>query len=411
MRRVVITGTGVISPVGENTDDFWDRVLNGKHNFSCIDTFDCSDFEVKYYSKIKNWNPEPHNITKKEARRMDRFCQFAVAASNQAIAQAGNLDCYDTYRKAVIYGSGVGGFETIDVEKIKHLEKGNQRVSVFFIPMLLINMAPGMIAMAHQFKGTNYGVATACATGTHSIGEAYRSIKDGYADVVITGGSESTIGELAMAGFNNMHALCRGTDPDRISIPFDKDRGGFVIGEGAGALVLEEYEGAVKRGATILAEIVGYGCTADAYHMTSPDPIGQSDAMAIKLAMQEAGVTPEQIGYMNAHGTSTPLNDLYETKAIKLAFGDHAYKLPISSTKGVTGHMIGAAGAVEAIACVKALQEGILPPTRGLIDADPECDLDYIQEGPRKADIEYALSNSLGFGGHNSCIILKKFTK
>ena len=306
-------------------------------------------------------------------------------------------------------GSGIGGLQTMEAEHTKLLEKGPDRVSVFFIPMMISNMAAGSIAMKTGFKGTNFCPVTACATSAHAVGEAFRAIKHGYLDACITGGSEATVTRFAVAGFNNMTALSRSTDPDRASIPFDAQRDGFIIGEGGGVLVLEELEHAKARGAEIYAEVVGYGATCDAYHITSPSPDGQAAAKAMSLAIEEAGLKPDEIGYINAHGTSTPLNDKYETGAIKIAFGEAAGKVAISSTKSMTGHLLGAAGAVESIVCAMALKEGVIPPTIGYREADPECDLDYVTEGARKVDLKAAISNSLGFGGHNATLCFKKY--
>lgn len=340
---------------------------------------------------------------------MDRYTQFAMAAAKELFANAGEISLPDPYRAGVIIGSGVGGFLTITSEHEKYLEKGPGRVSVFMIPMMIANMAAGQIAIDYGFRGDNFATVTACASSAHAVGEAFRKIKDGYLDLAVAGGAEATITKFALAGFDNMGALTKGTDCDRLSIPFDKERSGFVMSEGAGLLLLEEYEHAKARGAHILGEIVGYGATSDAYHMTSPALDGEGAARAMVNAVLEAGIRPEQVDYINAHGTSTPLNEKCETAAIKTAFGEHAYHLPISSTKSMTGHMLGAAGGIEAVACVKTLEEGILPPTLGYKVPDEECDLDYVTEGARKVDVTYALSNSLGFGGHNASLLFKRF--
>lgn len=409
MKRVVITSTGVVSPVGLNTQDFWNSLKTGKHGFAPITLFDTSRVAVKNAAEIKNWDPVAMGLNKKEARRMDRYTQFAVAASKELIAGAGDLSGIDPYRAGVIVGSGIGGFNSTVEDHVKFMEKGPSRTSVFLIPMMICNIAAGQIAIEHGFKGDNFSIVTACASGSHTIGEAFRKIKFGYLDLCIAGGAESSINEFSVSGFQNMRTLSESTDCDRLSIPFDKERSGFVMSEGAGLLLLEEYEHAVRRGAQILGEIVGYGATDDAYHITSPAPDGAGATHAMVHAMQEAGIRPDEVGYINAHGTSTELNEKIETAAIKAAFGDHAYHLAVSSTKSVTGHMLGAAGGVEAVASVLALKEGILPPTINLRVPDPDCDLDYITEGARKADVRYVLSNSLGFGGHNAALLFKKY--
>ena len=408
-KRVVITSMGAVTPVGLDVESTWKSMVEGRHGFAPITSFDTSRLKVKCAAQIHDWDPVAMGLNKKDARRMDRYTQFAMAAAKQLMDNAGDLGEYDPYRAGVIVGSGIGGFQTNLDEHVKFLEKGPDRVSVFLIPMMICNMAAGQIAIQYQFKGDNFATVTACATSAHAIGEAFRKIKFGFLDYCITGGSEGTINEYAIAGFQNMGALTEATDCDRLCIPFDKERSGFVMSEGAALLLLEEYEHAKARGAKILGEIVGYGATDDAHHITGPDPNGEGAAHAMMNAMAEAGIRPEQVGYINAHGTSTHLNELCETAGIKLAFGEHAYRLAVSSTKSVTGHMLGAAGAVEAIACAKALQEGILPPTIGYKVPDEECDLDYVTEGARKADVQYALSNSLGFGGHNATLLLKKF--
>ncbi len=408
-RRVVITGTGVISPVGNSVEQFWDSLKAGRHGIGPIAAFSSDAISTKLAAEVKDFDPAAFGIDKKSARRMDRYCQFAVAAANQAMADAGTqFEDLDPFRVGVIIGSGIGGLNSIDAEHRKYIEKGPGRISVFFIPMMIANMAAGTVAMKYGFKGANFSVVTACASGAHSLGEAFRAVKYGHLDAALAGGAEAAICEFGLGGFENMGALCTATDPDRASIPFDKERCGFVMGEGAGVLVLEEYEHAKARGAKIYAELAGYGATADAYHITSPDPTGEGPATALRLAMQEAGAAPEEIGYINAHGTSTGPNDACETQAIKLALGDAAKTVAISSTKSMTGHLLGAAGAVEAIACALALRDGVLPPTIGYRVPDEECDLDYITEGARKSDARYALSNSLGFGGHNATLCLRK---
>lgn len=409
MKRVVITSTGAVTPVGLDTHTLWDSIVQGRHGFSPITSFDTSRLDVKCAAEIKDWNPEQMGLNKKEARRMDRYTQFAMVAAKQLMENAGDLSGMDPYRAGVIVGSGIGGFDTTVREHEKFMEKGPKRVSVFLVPMMISNMAAGQIAIEYGFKGDNFCIVTACSTGGNCIGEAFRKIKHGYLDLAIAGGSESAINEFAIAGFQNMNTLSKSTDCDRLSIPFDKERSGFVMGEGAGLVLLEEYEHAKRRGANILAEVVGYGATDDAHHITGPSPDGEGAGHAMINAMKEAGVEPEQVGYINAHGTSTPLNEKCETAAVKYAFGDHAYKLAVSSTKSMTGHMLGAAGGVEAIITSLALKDGILPPTVGYRVPDEDCDLDYVTDGARKADIQYAVSNSMGFGGHNASILLKKF--
>ena len=409
MKRVVITSTGVVSPVGMNTADFWRNVVQGRHAFRPITSFDTSRIKVKCAAEIDGWDPVAQGLNKKEARRMDRYTQFAMAAAKQVVEGAGDLSGIDPFRAGVIVGSGIGGFQTTLAEHQKFLEKGPDRVSVFMVPMMISNMAAGQIAIEYGFKGDNFAVVTACATGSHSIGEAFRKIKYGYLDLAIAGGAEAPITEVAVAGFSNMNTLTESEDCDRLSIPFDKERSGFVMGEGAGLVLLEELEHARRRGANIIAEVVGYGATDDAHHITGPSPDGEGAAHAMMNAMADGGVSPEQVGYINAHGTSTQLNEKCETLAIKAAFGEHAYKLGVSSTKSVTGHMLGAAGGVEAIATALALRDGVMPPTIGYRVPDEDCDLDYVTEGARRTDIRYALSNSLGFGGHNASLLFKKY--
>ena len=409
MKRVVITSTGVVSPVGMNTADFWRNVVQGRHAFRPITSFDTSRIKVKCAAEIDSWDPVAQGLNKKEARRMDRYTQFAMAAAKQVVEGAGDLSGIDPFRAGVIVGSGIGGFQTTLAEHQKFLEKGPDRVSVFMVPMMISNMAAGQIAIEYGFKGDNFAVVTACATGSHSIGEAFRKIKYGYLDLAIAGGAEAPITEVAVAGFSTMNTLTESEDCDRLSIPFDKERSGFVMGEGAGLVLLEELEHARRRGANIIAEVVGYGATDDAHHITGPSPDGEGAAHAMMNAMADGGVSPEQVGYINAHGTSTQLNEKCETLAIKAAFGEHAYKLGVSSTKSVTGHMLGAAGGVETIATALALRDGVMPPTIGYRVPDEDCDLDYVTEGARRTDIRYALSNSLGFGGHNASLLFKKY--
>lgn len=411
MKRVVVTGMGALSPIGMDVGAMWESLCAGRHGFTKIEGFSAEEMGITYAGQIHGFDPAAYGIPKKEARRMDPYTQFAVIAARQAVESSGyRLGDEDPYRVGVIIGSGVGGFNTIRTEQAKYMEKGPGRVSVFFVPMMIANMAAGTVAIEHGFKGVNFATVTACSSGAHAIGEAFRAIKHGYIDCAVAGGSEACIDQLSMAGFHNMGALAKGEDPERVSIPFDGERSGFVMAEGAGMLFLEEYEHAKRRGAHIFGEITGYGATGDAYHITSPAPSGEGAAKAMELAVSESGISPAQVGYINAHGTATPLNDRGETKAIKLAFGEHAAQLAVSSTKSMTGHMLGAAGAVEAIICMKALEEGLIPPTANYRVADPECDLDYVTEGARRApELRYALSNAFGFGGHNASLCFRKY--
>ncbi|MBO4867221.1 MAG: beta-ketoacyl-ACP synthase II [Ruminococcus sp.] len=407
-RRVVITGMGTVNPLGKNVDEFWENIKANKVGLSYVDQFDASDFPVKIVGAVKDFDPSAY-IDKKEARRMDRFTQFALYASKQALENAGSdLKDLDPYRVGVIIGVGIGGLNMTEAEVTKFNEKPD-KVSVFFIPMMIGNMAAGTVAMKTGFKGDNYCTTTACASATHAIGEAFRKIKDGYLDACICGGSEACISRFALSGFNNMKALSQATELDKASTPFDANRQGFVLGEGAGMLVLEEYEHAKARGANIIAEIAGYGASGDAYHMTSPSPEGDAAAHAMKMAYTEAGLAPEDVSYINAHGTSTGLNDKYETKAVKLALGeDAARKTVINSTKSMIGHLLGAAGGVEAIITALSVKNDFVHKTVGYTTPDPECDLDYVTEGNREMTVKAALSNSLGFGGHNATICIKK---
>ena len=408
-KRVVITGLGAITPIGNNVEEFWEGIKEGKCGIDKITAFDTSNFKVKLAAELKDYNPENY-FEKREAKRLDKFSQFAIIAAREAWKDS-NLDKEkeNMERVGIILGSGIGGVETIETENCKCIEKGPDRVSPMYIPMAISNMATGNVAIDIGAKGTSIAMVTACATGTHCIGESYRMIKHGYQDVILAGGTEASITPLSVAGFANIKALSKSEDKSRASIPFDKERNGFVMGEGAGIIVLEEYEHAKKRGAKIYAEIVGYGATSDAYHITSPAPNGEGGARAMKLAMEEANVKPEEITYINAHGTSTHLNDACETQAIKTALGEEASKkVMVSSTKGHTGHLLGAAGGIEAIVCSKAVQEGFVPATINYKVPDEECDLDIVPNEGRKQEIKYAMSNSLGYGGHNSSILLKK---
>ncbi|MCG7344651.1 beta-ketoacyl-ACP synthase II [Sporosarcina sp. ACRSL] len=407
-RRVVVTGIGAVSPVGNSAESSWEAVLNGKSGIGPLTRLDSEQFPVKVAAEVKDFDIEEY-IPRKDARKMDRFTHYALAASIMAMKDADlELDEETALRTGVWIGSGIGGMETHEQQFKTFQEKGYRRVSPFFVPMMIPDMASGQVSIHFGAKGINSCTVTACASGTNSIGDAFEVIKRGEADVMITGGAEAPITTMAVAGFCANTALSLNPDPATASRPFDKERDGFVIGEGAGILILEEYEHAVKRGAKIYAEMVGYGSTGDAHHITAPAPEGEGAARAMRQALDEAEISPDKIDYINAHGTSTPYNDLFETLAAKTVFGEHAYKLAMSSTKSMTGHLLGAAGGLEAIFTVKALQEGILPPTTNYVNADPECDLDYVVNEARKADIQYAMSNSLGFGGHNASLVFKK---
>lgn len=407
--RVVVTGTGVISPVGNNTKDFWDALVQGRHGIGRIDKALYPGVRVNTAAEVKGFEPMDF-MDRKEARRTDRYCQFAIAAAKEAIAMSGiDFSSMDPFDTGSIIGSGVGGLGTLQDQFEELLVRGGpDRISPLFIPMMISNIAAGKISMMYGIKGANYCVTTACASGTHAIGEAFHKIKLGYLKAAVAGGAEAPITRIALAGFANMKALNMTDDPDLASLPFDVRRGGFVIAEGAGILVLETMENAVNRGAEILAEIAGYGATADAYHITSPDPEGKGAGMAMKLAMREGNVRPEEIGYINAHGTGTPLNDKYETLAIKFAMEGSAASVSVSSTKSVTGHLLGAAGGVESVATIMAIRKGLIPPTVGLNEPDPECDLDYTPHTARAKTINAALSNSLGFGGQNGTLLFRK---
>ena len=409
MCRVVVTGMGVISPVGNSVDVFWKNLTDGVCGVDKINRFDASNLKVSLDAEVKDFEPKAYYDTMQEIRKSDLFMQYAMGAARQAVDQSKILESdINKERLGVYVGSGIGGINTTLREAKKLSEKGPDMISPFFVPMMISNMAAGAISIKFGAKGPTLPVVTACATSTHTIGEAYRTIKHGYADAIIAGGSEASINELAMAGFINCQALNLAKDPSQGSLPFDKRRGGFVMGEGAGILVLEEYEHARKRGAKILAEVVGYGNTSDAYHITAPDPEGDGAVRAIKAAVNEAHIQDRDEIYVNAHGTGTHLNDAMETKALKEVFGKRAYDLHISSTKSMTGHMMGATGAVEAIASVLALHNGVIPPTINYKEKDEECDLDYTPNKALEADINFAISTSLGFGGHNACIAFKK---
>lgn len=406
-KRVVVTGLGVIGPVGNNSADFWDGIRSGKNGIDIVTKLDVQQHKARLGGEVKGF--EYHD--RRAARRLDLSVQYAMTAAAEAAADSG-LEAgknIDPYRYGVYGSAGIGGLITLERESVKCAEKGVKWVSPLMIPMTIPNMVSGNISIMTGARGATMSIATACATGTHSIGEAFRSIKHGYHDAILAGGTEAPFADVAYAGFANMTALTTVTDKERASIPFDAERSGFVMGEGSAFLVLEELEHARARGAHIYAEITGYGATSDAYHITMPDPEGAGDAKAMELAMEESGIGPEDIDYINAHGTSTPYNDKFETAAIKKAFGDAAYRVAVSSTKSMTGHLLGAAGAIEAFICVKALEDGYVPATINYKEADPELDLDYVPNEGRKAVLQYVMSNSLGFGGHDGVLIMKKW--
>lgn len=405
MKRVVVTGMGCITPLGNNVSDFWGNITAGKHGFAKITKFDASDIKVNIAAEVKDFEPTDY-IEKSQVRKTDLFSQYAIAAAVQAVDDSGIFGKIAPERFGVYVGSGIGGMTTFINGVEIMLDKGARRLPPLVIPMMISNMASALIALKYNAQGANLPIVSACATATHAIGEAFRAIKFGYADAIVTGGAEASINKLAVGGFINCMALCTTNDPDNSSTPFDKRRCGFVMGEGAGLLVLEEYEHAVNRGAKIYCEISGYGNTCDAYHITAPHPEAVGSTEVILRAMEESGLTADENMYINPHGTSTPLNDKTETSAIKKAFGDIAYKIPISSTKSMTGHMLGASGGVEAISSVKTLETGIIPPTANYKEPDPECDLDYVPNTARKQSVNKVLSLSLGFGGHNAAIVL-----
>ncbi len=406
-RRVVITGLGAVTPLGNNVRDTWEAMKAGKNGIAPITLFDTAAYKAKLAAEVKGFDPKDY-LEINETLRTDRYTQFAIAAAQQAVDDSGIESNVEPERFAVEIGTGIGGIRTFEIEHTKLLEKGPRRVSSLFVPMMISNMAAGMIAIRHGCKGSAMPAVTACASGSNAIGEAMRMIRHGYADAVITGGTEAAVSQSAVAGFVNMQALSVSEDPNAASLPFDSRRAGFVIGEGAVALILEEYEHAKSRGAQIYAEVCGYGSTCDAYHITAPAPDGSGGTRAMLDAMREAGYKESDRVYVNAHGTGTPMNDKVETMVIKNALGDKAKDALVSSTKSMTGHMLGAAGAIEALACVFALNEGIIPPTINLNEQDAECDLNCVPNTALKADIDLALSNSLGFGGHNACLAFRK---
>ena len=411
MRRVVVTGMGAITPMGLNVKEYFDNIKAGNHGFTTISKFDASEYKAHVAAEVKGFVAKEY-MDFKAAKRMEPFSQYAVAAAKEAMEQAGlDMSKEDPYRVGCSIGSGIGSLQVVEKEYTKLVEKGPNRVNPLMVPMMISNMAAGNVSIAYGLKGKSLNVVTACATGTHSIGEAYRSIQTGDADVMLAGGTESCICPIGVAGFAALTALSGSEDQERCSIPFDKDRDGFVMGEGAGVVILEDLEHAKARGAHILAEVVGYGATSDAYHITSPAEDGMGAATAMKWAVEESGAAMEDIMYIKAHGTSTHHNDLFETRAIKLAFGEHAKEMKINSTKSMIGHLLGAAGAVEFITCVKEMEESFVHVTRGLEHPDEELDLDYVQGHGVEMDLEYALSNSLGFGGHNASILIKKYAE
>ena len=409
-KRVVITGLGCVTPVGNGKEEFWNNIKSGVCGIDTVTRFDASNFQSQMAGEVKNFNAEDY-INKKEVKRLDRFTQYAVASAKMAVEDANlDLDTINKERMGVIIGTGIGGVATIEEQHTILLNKGNKRVSPFFVPMMIGNMAAGQVSIFLGAKGPNTNVCTACASGTHSIGDAFKVIQRGDASVMVAGGSEAPITALAFSGFCNMKAMStRNDDPKTASRPFDKDRDGFVMGEGAGILILEELEHALNRNAKIYAEVVGYGATADAYHMTTPAEGGEGATRAIKMALEDGNVPLDEVDYINAHGTSTPYNDRLETQAIKNVFGDKAYGLCVSSTKSMTGHLLGASGAIEAVVCAMSIEDNFIPPTINVQEVDQDLDLDYVLDTGKEREVRYALSNSLGFGGHNATIVLKKY--
>lgn len=407
-RRVVITGAGVISPIGQSIEEFVQSVKEGKCGIGPITAFDNTGYRTKLAAEVKDFEPKSHGVD--GPKKKDRFVQFAIAAANEAMKNSGYVvDEDNKFRTGVVVGSGIGGLNTIEDEHLKSIEKGHKKISSHFIPKCIINMAAGHVSIALETRGVCTSSVTACATGTDSIGHAFRLVKDGYQDAVFAGGCESAICPMGIGGFEAMSALSFSDDPTRASIPFDKDRSGFVMGEGSGIILIESLDSALKRGADIICEIVGYGQTSDSYHITAPNPDGVGAANAMQFALDEAGISGDLVDYINAHGTSTQLNDVAESKAIQVAFKDHSKDIMVSSTKSMTGHMLGAAGAIEAIICAYALRDGFVPQTINYKNEDEECNLDYVTDATRYMDINYAMSNSLGFGGHNGSLLFKKY--
>lgn len=410
-RRVVITGLGALTPIGNSAKETWENALKGVNGIGPITRIDTEEFKVKVAGELKNFNVEDY-IERKESRRMDRFTQYAIIAADEAVKDSGiEITDENADRIGVWIGSGIGGIQTLEDGLRQLIDRGPSRVSPFFVPMMIPDMASGQVSIRTGAKGPNGATVTACATGTNSIGDAYKIIARGQADMMITGGTEAPITNMGVAGFQAARAVSLSDDPENASIPFSADRNGFVMGEGAGVLVIEELEHAKARGAKIYAEIVGYGTTGDAYHVTAPAPEGEGGQRAMKEAMKDAGIDFTDVEYINAHGTSTPFNDEFETKAIKAVFGEHAYKLKINSTKSMMGHLLGGTGGVEAIITAKSIEEGKIHPTINLRNQDPELDLDFVKDGPEDLDIKYALSNSLGFGGHNATLVFAKYTE
>ena len=409
-RRVVITGIGALTPIGKSAPDFWNGLVSGKNGVRPIESFDTSNFATQFAAQIDNYKPDGH-LDAKAARRMDKFCQYAIIAADEAVVDSGvDLESIDKNRVATIIGSGIGGMETFFLQSKDFIERGPRGVSPFFIPMLIPDIAAGQVSIRHGFRGPNYAVVSACATGSHSIGLAYDTIRQGISDFAVCGGAEAPVFEMGVAGFNSMRAMStRNDEPETASRPFDKTRDGFVLGEGAGIMFLENYDSAVKRGARIYAEVVGFGFSGDAYHITAPDPDGNGVIIAMTEALKSAGIDAEDVQHINMHGTSTPLGDIAETNSIKKVFGDHAYKMNLNSTKSMTGHMLGAAGAAESIATTLAIYHGIVPPTINYKTPDPDCDLNYTVNESEVRDIRYAINNAFGFGGHNTSIVFKKF--
>lgn len=410
-KRVVVTGMGVISPVGNEVEDYWSSLLAGESGISEISHFEAEEYKTQVAGEVKDFEPQEFGINRKEAKRMDRYTQFAVAASNMALEDSGlEINEENEDDVGVLVGSGIGGIETLENQHERLLDRGPNRISPFLIPMMIANLASGQVSIQTGAKGPNTSIVTACATGTHSIGEAYEMIKRGDAEAMIAGGAEASLTPLAFAGFCAMKAMTTNNDhPKAASRPFDAERDGFIMGEGAGVLVLETLESAQARGAEIYAELDGYGLSADAHHITAPAPEGEGATRAMEMAVDKSTLDLEEIDYVNAHGTSTPANDKLETAAIKNLFGDYAYELPVSSTKSMTGHLLGGAGGVEAVATILAIRDNILPPTINYENEDPECDLDYVPNEAREAEVNAAISNSLGFGGHNACALFKKY--
>lgn len=409
-RRVVVTGIGALTPIGKGAPDFWNGLISGKNGVHSIEHFDTTDFPTRFAAQIDDYKPEDH-LDAKLARRMDKFCQYAMITAEEAINDSGvDLEKMDRDRVGVIIGSGIGGMETFFNQVKSFIHRGPRGVSPFFIPMLIPDIASGQVSIKFGFRGPNYSVVSACATGSHSIGSAYDAIRLGNCEYAVCGGAEAPIIEMGLAGFNSMRAMStRNDDPEHASRPFDKERDGFVLGEGSGMLFLEEYESAIKRGARIYAELTGYGYSGDAYHITAPDPDGNGVILAMKYSLNAAGIKPEDISHINMHGTSTPLGDVAESNSIKKVFGDHAYKINLNSTKSMTGHTLGAAGAIESIATILAIYHGIVPPTINYENPDPDCDLNYTVNEAVVRDIRYAMNNAFGFGGHNTSLVFKKF--